>query len=103
GVQLLWSDQLSRARPLLQRSLQRSLTRGEESDRNGLLFHLAHLEWEAGDHDAARGYTDAFIDSTRELVDPQADSYLLWLQAFISLRRGDLPDAGRRANEAVEF
>src|SRR6202000_1020733 len=49
GVQLLWSDQLSRARPLLQRSLQRSLTRGEESDRNGLLFHLAHLEWEAGD------------------------------------------------------
>ena len=103
GFQLLWSDELSRARPFLERSLRRSVDRGEEYDRSGILFHLAHLEWEAGNRDAARGYTDAFIETTRQQADEQIDAYLLWLQAFIAVRRGDLSEAMRRGNDAAEL
>ena len=103
GFQLLWSDQLSRARPLLERSLRRSMDRGEENDRMGILFHLAHLEWEAGELDPAREYTNAFIEAARQQVDEQADSYLLWLQAFIAARQGDLLEATQRGTDAVQL
>lgn len=103
GLQLLWSDELSRARPLLERSLRRSVDRGEEYDRSGILFHLAHLEWEAGNRDAAHEYTDAFIETTRQQADEQIDAYLMWLQAFIAVRHGDLSEAMRRGSDAVEL
>jgi DNA-binding CsgD family transcriptional regulator/tetratricopeptide (TPR) repeat protein len=102
GNQLFWSDQLARARPLLERSLQRAIRRGEENDRHGILFHLAHLEWESGQHDAAEQHTAEFIDATDQQIDEQAESYLLWLQAFIAHRRGDLAEATRRGEQAVE-
>jgi DNA-binding CsgD family transcriptional regulator len=103
GLELLWSDQLERARPLLERSLRRAVQRGEESDREGLLFHLAHLEWESGRLDAARPYMSAFVEATRQLVDEQAGSYLLWLQAFIAERRGELDEAARWAEQATDL
>ena len=101
GCQLFWSDQLDAARPLLERSLRRAIERGEETDRSGLLFHLAHLEWEAGNRDIAERYTQHLIEAMRQQADDQADSYLFWSQAFVAARHGDLDQARERANDAV--
>ena len=101
GCQLLWSDQLDEARPLFERSLRRAVQRGEEYDRGGVLYHLAHLEWEAGRLDAARGYTSEFGEVARELNDADADASLLWLQAFVAARCGNQVETLRRAEDAV--
>lgn len=102
GNQLLWSDLLDHARPLLQGSLARAIARSEESDRAGLTFHLAHLEWEAGNNDDAQRLTDELEQIILQLGDGQAEIYLLWLQAFVAHRQGDLETARRRASDAVE-
>lgn len=102
GNQLFWSDQLDEARPLLERSLRRATARGEEDDRQGLLFHLAHLEWEAGDRRRAARYTTEAIELSRQLADDQAESYILWLQAFVAAREGRLEEARVRAEDAIE-
>ncbi len=101
GAQLLWSDDLDAARPLLERSLRRAAERGEEDDRGGLLFHLAHLEWEAGNIDSAQVYTHDAVELSRQLADEQVESYILWLQAFIAARHGNLDEARARAHDAI--
>ncbi len=102
GNQLFWSDQLEDARPLLERSLRRAAERGEESDRLGLLFHLAHLEWEAGDRLRAADYTSEAVELSRQLADDQVESYVLWLQAFVAAREGRFEEARARAADAIE-
>ena len=102
GNQLLWSDLLDQARPLLQGSLARANARSEESGRHGLTFHLAHLEWEAGNSADAQRLTDELEQITRQLGDGQAEIYLLWLQAFAAERHGDLETARQRAGDAAE-
>lgn len=101
GNQLFWSDQLDAGRPLLERSLRRAIERGEEYDRGGLLFHLAHLEWEAGRNEIAARHMEELAESALQQVDDQADSYLLWLQAFTAARHGDLDQARERADDAA--
>lgn len=101
GLHLLWSDQVDEARPLLKRALHRAEHRGEEAARLGLVFHLAHLEWEAGSRERAQTYTTELTEATPQLEDDQAESYLLWLQAFIAIRHGDLDAAAARAHEAI--
>jgi DNA-binding CsgD family transcriptional regulator len=102
GSQLFWSDLLDEGRPLLERSLRRATERGEEFDRGALLFHLAHLEWEAGNVAVARSYTRDAIALAGQLVDDQADSYMLWLQAYVAARTGDLDRARSFADAAIE-
>ena len=101
GTQLFWSDQLDAARPPLERSLRRAAERGEESDRAGLLFHLAHLEWEAGNRQRAEAYTSEVIELCQQLADDQLESYVLWLQAFVAAREARLGDARARAEDAI--
>ena len=50
-----------------------------------------------------RDYTDAFIETTRQHADEQLDAYLMWLKAFIAVRRDDLSETMRRGNDAVEL
>ncbi|HYB28870.1 MAG TPA: AAA family ATPase [Solirubrobacteraceae bacterium] len=102
GNQLFWSDQLDAARPLLERSLRRAVERGEEVDRGALLFHLAHLEWEAGNRVRAEGYTSETAELIRQIADDQGECYVFWLQAFVAARQGRLEEAGARANDAIE-
>src|SRR5262249_32557766 len=78
GLQWFWSDQLEAARPLLERSMSRAIERGEEYDRAALAFHLAHLEWEAGNREVAERITADATEARRQVADPQADLYLLW-------------------------
>jgi DNA-binding CsgD family transcriptional regulator len=102
GNQLLWSDQLDAGRPLLERSLRRAIERGEEYDRAALTFHLAHLEWEAGDRETAKRFTAETLDAHRQTGDAQGESYGLWLQAFVAARDGDLTQARAKALDAIE-
>jgi DNA-binding CsgD family transcriptional regulator len=102
GFQLLWSDDLDAARPRLERAVRRASERGEENDRAGLLFHLAHLEWEAGRVERAQRLTADVIEARAQLADAQTDSYVLWLRAFSALHGGDLVEARSRALEAME-
>jgi class 3 adenylate cyclase len=103
GCQLFWSDQLDAGRPLLERSLRRAVQRGEEDGRQAILFHLAHLEWEAGHCDAAQRLTAETREASRQIDDAQTDSYVLWLDAFVAARRGGLDLARARAGEAIEL
>lgn len=103
GCQLFWSDQLDAARPLLERSLRRAAERGEETDRTGVLFHLAHLEWEAGNTLLAERYTREVTALHHQLADEQGESYQLWLEAYIAARQGRLEEASARANEGMEL
>jgi DNA-binding CsgD family transcriptional regulator len=102
GTQRFWSDELDSARPLLERAVRAARERGEELDLVGLLFHLAHLEYEAGDEPAARRDTAEAIALARHLVDDQATSYVLWLRAFAAARHGALVEARAAAGEAIE-
>ncbi len=102
GLQRFWSDELDRARPLLERSLVRAAERGEEYDRVGLLFHLAHLETEAGRPEVADRYTAECLELGRQIADDQADCYASWLQAYRAARRGDLDVATGHAGQAIE-
>ena len=102
GCQLFWSDDLDAARPLLESSLAVAARQGDEFDRVGLLFHLAHLEWEAGNEDVAERLTREEIEANRQLGDDQGESYALWLQAFVAARHGDLDEARERGNDAIE-
>jgi len=102
GNQLFWSDDLDAARPLLERSLRRAGERGEEYDRGGLLFHLAHPEWEAGNCELAAQHTDETVELTRQMDDEQGECYALWLQAFVAARQGKLDEARARATDAIE-
>jgi DNA-binding CsgD family transcriptional regulator len=102
GNQLFWSDDLDAARPLLERSLRGAAERGEERDRAGVLFHLTHLEWEAGNEQVAQRYTHELLGLAPQLGDDdQLDSYVLWLQAFIAARHGNLDEALARADDAI--
>ncbi len=103
GRQLMWSDQLDAARPLLEGMWRRAIECGEESDRGGLVFHLAHLEWEAGNNELAERYTTDLVEATRQQADVQGESYLLWLRAFVACRRGEFGEAHERAGDAVEL
>ncbi|MDQ6732427.1 MAG: AAA family ATPase [Actinomycetota bacterium] len=101
GNQLLWSDDLDAARPLLEGSLATAVEQGDEYDRSALLFHLAHLEWEAGNTAAAERHTREQMDAGLQLADEQAESYQLWLQGFIAVRHGNLKAAREHAEEAI--
>jgi ATP/maltotriose-dependent transcriptional regulator MalT len=102
GLQLLWSDELDAARPLLDRALRRANERGEEYDINGLGVHLAHLEWEGGNREAAERFTAETLEAVQQHGDAQITTYVLWLQAFVSARHGKLDEARTCGNDAVE-
>ena len=102
GCQLFWSDDLDAARPLLESSLAVAVEQGDEFDRVGVLFHLAHLEWEAGNEDLAARLTHELLEANRQFGDDQGESYVLWLQAFVAARHGDLDEARARGNDAIE-
>ena len=102
GNQLFWSDQLDAARPLLERSLGRAVERGEEVDRGAVLFHLAHLEWEAGNRERAERYTSETTDLIRQIADDQGACYVFWLHAFVAARQGRLEEARAHAGDAIE-
>ena len=53
GNVLWWSDDLDGARQALGRAMQRAVEHGEDSDVALFWFHLAVLEWKAGDHQTA--------------------------------------------------
>jgi len=103
GLQLFWSDQLEAARPLLERSMRRAIERGEEYDRAAISFHLAHLEWEAGNREVAEWITAEAIEAQRQVDDPQVDLYLVWLQAFCAARDGRLDEARTMADDAIKL
>ena len=103
GLQLFWSDQLDAARPLLESSMRRAIERGEEYDRAAIAFHLAHLEWEAGNREVAEQLTTEATEAQQQVADPQAGLYLTWLQAFCAARDGHLDRARTRATKAIEL
>ncbi|MGN6867532.1 MAG: AAA family ATPase [Solirubrobacteraceae bacterium] len=95
GLALYWSGDLEAARPMLERAAQRALSRGEEWDRLGVLFALAHLEWEAGNHHEA----DRHRHAAEEALGEYAEGYLwlVGLDATYALERGDLASARERS------
>jgi DNA-binding CsgD family transcriptional regulator len=101
GLQLFWSDQPDAARPLLEASLRRAEERGEDTDHAGLLFHLAHLEWEAGNTETAERLTRRVESSMAFVGDAQLDSYLAWLAAYRAARAGELATANTAAHRAA--
>lgn len=103
GCQLFWADQVDAGRPLLERSLRRATQRGEEDGREAILFHLSHLEWEAGNGDTAQGLTAETIQAARQIDDAQIDSYILWLEAFVAARRGEFDRARAHAEGAIDL
>jgi DNA-binding NarL/FixJ family response regulator len=103
GLQLFWSDQLDPARPLLESSMRRAIERGEEYDRAAIAFHLAHLEWEAGNRELAEQLTAQATDAQQQVADTQADLYLTWLEAFCATRDGHLDRARTTATKAIEL
>lgn len=101
GLQLFWSDDLDAARPLLESSLAVAVKQGDEFDRLGLLFHLAHLEWESGNDERAEQLTRETVEANHQFGDEQGESYVRWLQAFVAARRGALDEARERANDGI--
>jgi DNA-binding CsgD family transcriptional regulator len=65
-----------------------------------LAFHLALLEWLAGNPEQAERYTAA-AQAMHQAGDDQVDAFLLWLEAFVAARHGELDRARVQANEAT--
>jgi len=101
GLQRFWADDVDSARPLLEQAVDTARECGQESDLGGLLFHLAHLEYEAGNEASAERYAGEAFEISRLLADDQLVSYTLWLRAYAAARQGDFDDARARAEEAA--
>lgn len=98
---LFWSDDYERARPQLQRSVQRARRRGEEYDAAALVFELAMLEWYAGNRDAAELHLASATDALRAQGEYSLDLWLVWGESLFIAGRGDLDEALEVAARAV--
>ncbi|HEY4826357.1 MAG TPA: AAA family ATPase [Solirubrobacteraceae bacterium] len=99
AMALYWAGDIDRARPLLERAVQRALTRGEEWDQLGLLLVLAQLEWEAGNPELAEQHRHEAEEALGEY-----EEGLLWLvtlDARFALDRGDVATARTKAEQGL--
>jgi DNA-binding CsgD family transcriptional regulator len=98
--QLVWSDELDRARRLLE-EWREALKGRDEPDEAGALWQLSVLEWRAGNWElSARHAADCLAlraQFGREGGQPMAELPA----ALIAAHRGQIEDAGNRSERAV--
>jgi DNA-binding CsgD family transcriptional regulator len=99
GLALYWVDDLSNARPVLERAAHRALSRGEEWDRLGVLITLLQLEWETGNQDLAERHRDAAEEALGEYSEGFLE--LLAFDATRALHRGELSLARAKAEHGL--
>jgi DNA-binding CsgD family transcriptional regulator len=100
---LRFSNDYPAARPLLERAVARAREHGEHYDLGWLLLNLAHLEWEAGNHDAAEGHMTEAEDIIGECGDEVDTSYLAHVQSILATERGEIAKARALAEEALRL
>jgi DNA-binding CsgD family transcriptional regulator len=95
------SDDVPRGRSALERAWQRARRRGEDDDAAHALFHLLVLEWFAGNHEEAKRKF-AVCEHGRDRSDRKLEIFLCWAQSVFATGRGDLEEARRKAQEALD-
>lgn len=100
---LFWSDDHERARPALERVIQRAQARGEEYDAGGMLFELAILEWYAGNRQTAELHRAEAKQTVSEQGEVSLDLWLSWGEALFTAGRGRLEEARVQAQAAMEM
>jgi DNA-binding CsgD family transcriptional regulator len=100
GVNLMWADRLSEARPLLEAEYERAAELGHDSARSALAFHLAQLECRAGDFDRAGRYAREGQELATLIDTEHLTGILLYAGALVAAHVGD-PAARTLAEEAV--
>jgi DNA-binding CsgD family transcriptional regulator len=101
GNVLWWSDDLNGARQALGRAMQRAVEHGEDSDVALFWFHLAVLEWKAGDHQTAERCRANAEVAIREYGDAQDRAWLLCAESMFAAGRGELVNARALAVESL--
>lgn len=96
GVVLLWRDELDAARALLVPAYERAKQEGDEYGRMWIRFHLAQLEWRAGDLRQAAEHASESLELWDESGDIQGRNTAVWVRAAIDASLGAL-DAARDA------
>lgn len=100
GVILMYTDELDRARPLLEAELERARLTGDESARFGSLFRLAEVELRAGNWGLASKLADEAVASGRQGGIEQEQAVLLTMQALVRAYLGDITGARDAAAQA---
>jgi DNA-binding NarL/FixJ family response regulator len=101
GMALYFAGDGEAARPLLERAVQRALSRGEEWDRLGVLLTLVELEWETGNQRLAEQHRH----SAEEALGEYAEHFvsLVCADAMFALERGELMIAKAKAERGLEL
>ena len=100
GQVLFFDDDLDAARPVLERMAALAGERGEEYDRVAIVYHLAILEWRAGNREAAERHHNAAEEMLGQ-GELSTDLWTIWGDSLFAAGRGQLDVARERAEEAV--
>ncbi|MGO9974776.1 MAG: tetratricopeptide repeat protein [Solirubrobacteraceae bacterium] len=103
GSLLRHLDQFDDARPLLEHALRRAQRRGEESTRALLLCRLAHLEWDAGNPQAADRHAADAAKAARQQADAELDCWVAYVEGRLAAGHGELPQARTKIEIALEL
>jgi DNA-binding CsgD family transcriptional regulator len=89
GRALMFADDLSAARPILERRYRRAREAGDEESRVGLCLHLTELECRAGRFGDARRYAEEGLAIQQASYADQAQAALVYVRALVAVYQGD--------------
>jgi DNA-binding CsgD family transcriptional regulator len=101
GVNLLYRDDLVRARRILEDQHRRAVERGDENEQTGVLLFLSELEWRAGNWELAARYADDGWQRAQQLRSLQSEGRLAYAVARVAAHQGLIEDARKAANEGL--
>jgi DNA-binding CsgD family transcriptional regulator len=102
GMALMYAEDLSAARPVLERRYRRAREAGDEESRGGLCLHLAELECRAGRFEEARRYAEEGLAIQQASYADQAQASHVYVRALVATYRGDADLARSLAEAGLE-
>jgi DNA-binding CsgD family transcriptional regulator len=101
GVRLMYADEHERAREALQRAHAVSVAQGYEPAQTVALFHLAVLEWRAGEWSRADKYAEELLEGGEQRGLEFRGGLSLWIRGLVDAYLGRLDQARARAAEGI--
>jgi DNA-binding CsgD family transcriptional regulator len=102
GRALVFADELSAARPILEHRYRRAREAGDEDSRCGLCLHLAELECRAGRLGDARRFAEEGLAIQQASYADQAQASLVYVCALVAAHQGDADLARSLAEGGLE-
>jgi DNA-binding CsgD family transcriptional regulator/tetratricopeptide (TPR) repeat protein len=101
GRQLLWAGELDEARPLLKRSLQRAVSKGDIAAQNEVLLALLEVELRSGRWTEADRLSTEALELAEQMEISNAEPKALGLRALVEAHLGQIVPAREHGERAL--